>query len=57
MTRFTIYYIKSVIYIIFSDIIKKTTATTANCETGYIINKVPFSIYTLLKTDMLGYIS
>ena len=29
MARFTIYYIKSVIYIISSDIIKKTTAIIA----------------------------
>ena len=26
-----------------------------NCETGYIISKVPFSIYTPSETDMLGY--
>ena len=31
--------------------------TTANRETGYIINKVPFSIYILLETDTLGHTS
>ena len=30
---------------------------TANCETGYIISKVPLSIYTLSETDTLGYTS
>jgi hypothetical protein len=29
----------------------------ANRKTGYIIGEIPFSIYTLLKTDMLEYIS
>ena len=30
---------------------------TTNCETGYVINKVPPSIYTPLETDTLGHIS
>ena len=28
-----------------------------NYETGYVINKVLFSIYTPLETDTLGYTS
>jgi len=28
-----------------------------NYKTGYIIGKVPSSIYTLLETDTLGYTS
>jgi hypothetical protein len=31
--------------------------TTANRETGYVISKIPPSIYIPLKTDMLGYTS
>ena len=30
---------------------------TTNRETSYVISEVPPSIYILLKTDMLGYIS
>ena len=30
---------------------------TTNCETGYIISKVLFSIYILLETNTLGYTS
>ena len=31
--------------------------TTANCKTGYVISKVPFSIYIPSKTDTLRHTS
>ena len=31
--------------------------TATNRETGYVLGKVPPSIYTPLETDMLGYTS
>ena len=57
MARLAIHHTKSVIYIISLDVIREPVIITANYKTGYILSKVPLSIYTLSKTDMLGYTS